>query len=134
MLRQMISTLVSVLSVVLAGFLSPLDVSAIQTTGTPLLAAAIPHESGCMNETAGLDAAPPSVMSWGMEFQSLAELAAVLNDDLDFFKGKLFLEAGLPSDAKKWLTRYLERLGAMPQDDEVTRAVLDTRTLLARCV
>lgn len=65
--------------------------------------------------------------------RSLGELAAMLDKEHDFIKGKLLFEAGDFPAAKQWFMEYEKRLILMAASAEVFATLQTTRDFIDKC-
>lgn len=72
-------------------------------------------------------------LPWFDKARSLAEMAALLGKEYDFFKGKLLFEAGDFTAAKQWFKEYEKRLILMPGSPEIVAALQETRGFIDKC-
>lgn len=72
-------------------------------------------------------------LPWLQKHNMLKDFADALNEQYDFFKGKLFFAERNYTEAKKWFYSYVHRLNKMPSDQQVSLALKETRNFIELC-
>jgi hypothetical protein len=72
-------------------------------------------------------------LPWMASVRSLEDAAEIAEDHYLFIKGKLYLQAGLPDRAGRYLTDHLSYLSRQEKTASVIQGIGETQDMLGRC-